>query len=86
MGVRSVVVHIDSLVLKGFRYEDRHAIAAAVRDEIMRALAAPDAAERVAQLGSTPQMRIGNVNVGATAQPQQVGAATGRAVGSGLLK
>ena len=28
--MRRVIVNIDSLVLKGFRYEDRHAIAAAV--------------------------------------------------------
>ncbi len=84
--MKRVVVKIDSLVLKGFRYEDRHAIATAVQEEITRALAAPYAAARVAQLGSTPQLRIGNVNVGTNAKPQKVGAATGRAVGKGLIK
>ena len=84
--MRRVVVHIDSLVLKGFRYDDRHAIALAVQEEIARVLAAPDAAYQVAQLGSTPQLRIGSVNVGANAKPQQVGATTGRALGQGLIK
>jgi hypothetical protein len=84
--MRRIVVNIDSLVLKGFRYEDRHVAAAAVQDEITRALAAPDAAARVAQLGSTPNLRVGNVNVAANAKAQQVGAAAGRAVGQGLLK
>ena len=84
--MKRVIVNIDSLVLKGFRYEDRHTIAAAVQEEITRVLAAPDAASHVAQLGSTPQMRIGNVSVGANAKPQQVGTATGRAVGKGLIK
>ena len=81
-----VIVNIDNLVLKGFRYEDRHVIAAAVHDEITRALAAPDAVARVAQLGSTPQLRIGNVNVATNAKPQQVGAATARAIGKRLIK
>lgn len=84
--MRRVIVNIDSLVLKGFRHEDRHTIAAAVQDEITRALAAPDAAARVAQLGSVPNLRIGNVNVEANAKPQQVGAATGRAIGKGLTR
>jgi hypothetical protein len=74
------------LVLKGFRYEDRHAIAAAVQDEIVRALAVPDAAAQIAQLGSTPSLRVGDVIVEANAKPQQVGATTGRAVGQGLIK
>jgi hypothetical protein len=84
--MKRVIVNIESLVLKGFRYEDRHAIAAAVQDEVGRALAAPDAAARIAQLGSTPNLRIGNVNVAAGAKPQEVAAATGRAVGQGLIK
>jgi hypothetical protein len=84
--MRRVIVNIDSLVLKGFRYEDRHAVAAAVQDEITRALGAPDAGARIAQLGSTPKLRIGDVNVEANAKPQQVGAATGRAVGQRLIK
>lgn len=84
--MRRIVVNIESLVLKGFRYEDRHAIAAAVQDEISRVLSAPDAAARVAQLGSMPNLRIDTVSVAANAKPTQVGAATGRAIGRGLSK
>lgn len=84
--MRRILVNIDSLVLKGFRHEDRHAIAAAARAEITRALAAPEAAARLAQLGSIPNLRIGAVNIAADTKPQQVGAATGRAVGQGLIK
>jgi len=84
--VRRIVVNVDSLVLKGFRHEDRHAVAAAVQDEIARTLAVPDGAARLAQLGSTPNLRIGNVNVAAGAKPKEVAAATGRAVGQGLIE
>jgi hypothetical protein len=84
--MKRVIVNIDSLVLKGFRHEDRHAIATALQDEIRRVFTAPESAQRVRQIGNVPRMRIGDVIVGANAKPQQVGAATGRAVGQGLIK
>ena len=84
--MRRVVVNIDSLVLKGFRYEDRFVIAAAVRDELSRVLSAPESARQIAALGRIPRMRIATVTVNANAKPQQVGVATGRAVGKGLIK
>lgn len=84
--MRRILVNIDSLVLKGFRHEDRYAVAAAVQDEISRALTAPEAAARLAQLRSITNLRIGSVNIAADTKPQQVGAATGRAIGRGLTK
>lgn len=84
--MRRIVVNIDSLVLKGFRYEDRHAIAQGLQEEISRALSIPDAAARVAEFGSVANLRLGNVHVGVGAKLRQVGAATGCAVGEGLLK
>ncbi|MCS6319097.1 MAG: hypothetical protein H8K05_15245 [Nitrospira sp.] len=84
--MRRIVVNIDSLVLKGFRYEDRHAIAQGLQEEISRALSIPDAAARVAEFGSVPNFRLGNVRVEVGTKLRQVGAATGRAVGEGLLK
>ena len=62
--MKRVVIHIDSLALKGFRYEDRHAIAAALQDELTRVLAAPEAAQQVASLGSVPRLRLSSVNLG----------------------
>ena len=84
--MKRVVVHIDSLALKGFRYEDRYTIAVALQDELTRVLAAPEAAPQVASLGSVPRLRLGSVNLGAETRPQQVGAETGRAVGKGLIR
>lgn len=84
--MRRVIVSIDSLVLKGFRYEDRRAIAAALQDELARSFATPEAMRRLTALGHMPRMRIGNVNVGSNAQPQQVGSETARAIGKGLTK
>jgi hypothetical protein len=36
-------VHIECLVLEGYRHEDRHAIAASLEAELTRALAVPGA-------------------------------------------
>jgi hypothetical protein len=84
--MKRVVVHIDSLVLKGFRHEDRYTIAAALQDELTRVLVAPEAAQQVASLGSVPRLKVGSVNIGADTKPHQVGAETGRAVGKGLIR
>jgi hypothetical protein len=84
--MRRIIVNIDSLVLKGFRHEDRHAIAAALQAELTQVLAAPASTHQIATLGSVPRMRIGNVNVDANAKPQQVGSAAGNAVGKRLIK
>jgi hypothetical protein len=84
--MRRVIVNIDSLVLKGFRYGDRHTIAAALQYELTQVLAGRESAERIAEAGDVPRMRIGNISVGPSAKPRQVGAETGRAVGRGLLK
>lgn len=84
--MRRVIVNIDSLVLKGFRYEDRHVIAAAVQNELTRVLSASGATQNLATLASAPNLKLGSVNLSAETKSQQVGAETGRAVGRGLLK
>ena len=86
MGMKQVLVDIENLVLKGFRYEDRHAIAAALQDELVRLLATPETAARLASLGHVPRLNIGSLNVEANQKPSQVGTETGRAIGKGLLK
>jgi hypothetical protein len=84
--MKRVVVHIENLVLKGFRREDRHAIAAAVQNELTRVLAVPRAARNLAPSGNVPHLRLGSVTLGANTKPHQVGAEIGRAVGRGLIR
>lgn len=84
--MRRVVVKIDSLVLKGFRFEDRHAIATALQEELAQILAVPQWAHRITAIASVPRMHIGDVNIGADAGPRQVGVETARAIGRGVIK
>ena len=84
MGVRRVIVQIDNLVLKGFRFEDRHAISAGLQEELSRLLAAPGIVQRLAQGGEIPPMRVGNVSIAANAKPQRIGIAAAQGISKGL--
>ncbi len=71
---RRVVIHIDELVLRGFRPEDRHAIAEGLQAELARLYAAsPDALRALTGLGSTARLRVGEVSVAAGSRPARVG-------------
>ena len=84
--MKQVLIDIENLVLKGFRYEDRHAIAAALQDELARLLAAPETAARLANLGQVPHLSVDAFSVEANPKPSKIGSETGRAIGKGLLK
>ena len=78
--MKRVVVTIDRLVLKGFRYEDRHAIAQGLQEQLAQLLSEPGMAERIGAVGSTSRLRLGTVRMSGDMQGQQIGQATGRAI------
>lgn len=78
--MKRVVVTIDRLVLKGFRYEDRHAIARGLQEQLAQLLSEPGMAERIDAIGSTSRLRLGTVRMSGDMQGQQIGQATGRAI------
>lgn len=78
--MKRVVVHIDSLVLKGFRQEDRHAIAAGLQVELTRLFADPATAARFVNIGNTARLPVGNVRMERGANPQTVGTQTARSI------
>lgn len=84
MDMRRVIVHIERLVLAGFRYEDRHAISAGLGAALARVLATPEMAERLARMGDLPRLRVGPVTVAGDATPRQMGAAAAKAIGKGF--
>lgn len=82
--MRRIVVNIDSLVLKGFRYEDRHAIAQGLQEQLAQLFAEPSLTDRLGSMGSVPRLRVGPVAIPAEAKPQQIGRAAGEGIGKGL--
>lgn len=82
--MKRVVLHIDSLVLKGFRHEDRHGIAEGLQQELSRMLADPQAAQQLTASGDMPRLRIGNISIGQNSKPQRVGSQVAQGIGKGM--
>jgi len=82
--VKRIVVHIDSLVLRGFRHEDRHAIAAGLQAELTRLFAEPSTASRLATAGYSERLKIGNVHVVQGAKPEGIESQVARGIGRGI--
>ena len=84
--MKRVVVHIDRLVLKGFRHEDRHAIAAGLEQELWRVFADRDAVSRLRATGDVPQLQVGGVQIEHASKPQRVGETVARGIGTELTR
>ena len=79
--MKRVVVHIDSLVLKGFRHEDRHAIALGLQQELSRVLADPQASQGLTALGDRSRLQVGSLRIEHGAKPHRVGEKVARGIG-----
>lgn len=84
--MKRVNLHIDRLVLRGFRKEDRHGIAEGIQRELHRMLADPQTAQQWAIGGDAAQRKIGSVRIGQDARPQTVGAQVAQGIGRGIKR
>lgn len=84
--MKRVVVNIQSLVLKGFRFEDRHAVAQGLQEQLSRLLAEPGMAERLASLGHVARLPAGSVSVAPEVKAQLVGIVTANVIEKRLLR
>lgn len=82
--MKRVIVHIDSLVLKGFRPEDRHAVAEGLRRELGRLLATPEAAGLLAQRDDAGRLNLGAVRLAHATQPARVGEGAAQGIVRGI--
>ena len=78
-----VVIHIDRLVLNGFRRADGGGIAEALASELSSRLTT-DSGHSIASQGDVPRLTVPSVRVAARAPGAQVGAAIGRGLAKGL--
>ena len=84
--MKRVVVHIDSLVLKGFRHEDRHAIAAGLQQELERVFADREAVSHLTAFGNVPRLQVGGVHIRQGSKPQRVGENVAQGIGKEIKK
>jgi hypothetical protein len=84
--MRRVQVHIDRLVLKGVRREDRHAIAEGLRQELGRVLADREAVSILTGRGDLPRLQVRGVQFEAGSRPQAFGESVAQGIGSEVRK
>lgn len=84
--MKRVILHIDRLVLKGFRNEDRHGIAEGLQQELTRQFADPLAAQQFTVSGDMSRLRVGSVQIAQGAKPQSIGLQVAQGIGEGIKK
>lgn len=82
--MKHVIVHIDRLVLKGFRHEDRHAIAEGLQQELGRVFSGQGVAQHLSTLGDISRVRVGGVDINPGSKPQRVGVQVAQSIGKEL--
>jgi hypothetical protein len=73
-------VHIDRLVLRGFRREDRHGIAEGLRQELERLFSDPRFSVRWSTTTHVTLLSANNVRIDHGARPRQLGIETARGI------
>ena len=84
--MKRVVVHIDRLVLKGFRPEDRHAIAAGLQQELGRVFADREAVSLLRAREDVSRLQVGGVPIAPGSKPQRVGENVAQGIGREIRK
>ena len=81
-----VVVHIDRLVLKGFRLEDRYALAAGLQQELGRVFADREAVSLLRAVGDVSRLQVSAVPIEQGSRPQRVGGNVAQGIGKEIMK
>jgi len=84
--MKRVIVHIDRLVLRGFRHEDRHAVALGLREELGRVFADREAVSHLRALGDVSRLQVGGVHIEHGSKPERVGENVARGIGKEIKK
>ena len=82
--VNRIHLAIETLVLRGVRPEDRHAVARGLNEELTRLLEQPGVARRLARSGSLPLLRLPRLHLKSAPTARALGVQVGRAIGRSL--
>jgi hypothetical protein len=78
--MKRVILHIDRLVLKGFRYEDRYAVQEALREELGRQFSTPDAPQHLVSRGDLAGLEVSGVRIAPGGRSSQLGSQAARGI------
>jgi hypothetical protein len=86
MDMTRVVVRIDRLVLRGFRYDERHAIALGLQQELGRVFGDREAVPHLGAAEDRPRLSVGGVHLELGLKPQRIGANVAQGIGREIRK
>ena len=84
--MKRIVLHIDKLLLHGFKHEDRHGIAAGLKQELGQLLSNPQAAHQLMTNGDVSRLRVGNVRIGQNVKSKNVGMQLAHGISQGIKR
>jgi hypothetical protein len=84
--MKRVIVHIDRLVLKRFRAEDRQAIALGLQQELQRIFADRQTVSTLKAAGDVSRLKVAGVEIEHGAKPRRIGQKVARGIGKELGK
>jgi hypothetical protein len=84
--MKRITLNIDSLVLKGFRHEDRHGIAEGLQQELSRMFADPQAVQHLTANGDVSRLRVDSIHIGQNSKPQRIGMEAARGIAREFAK
>jgi hypothetical protein len=84
--MKRVIVHIDRLVLTGFRRDDQHAIAAGLQQEFEQMFSDRDTVLQLGTVGDVSRLKVDGVNIDQGAKPQRIGESVAQGIGKEIWK
>lgn len=84
--MKRVIVHIDRLALKGFRHEDRHAIALGLQEQLRHVFVDREAVSRLRAKGDLLRLQAVSVPIEHGSKPPRVGGNVARGIGKEIKK
>ena len=84
--MKQVIVHIDSLRLRGFRHEDQYDISTGLWEELTRLFSDPMVVHQMTDKGNVSQLRVDNLYINKAAIPRRVGVVAARGIGKEITK
>ena len=84
--MKRVVVHIEHLVLRGFRNEDQQAITAGLQQELARVFADRQAMSQLRSMANVPRLRVGGVRMEHGSKAKRIGENVARGIGKEITR
>ncbi|HKU91469.1 MAG TPA: hypothetical protein VJP84_16880 [Steroidobacteraceae bacterium] len=84
MDVKRLVLHVERVVLDGFKSRDRQSFAEALQLELQRHCNDPGLARALALRGGVSRLTLSGAGIPRSLKPEQVGAWVARVIARGL--